>query len=319
MASCRPAHSASERSRYFSVTISRMGPTSCAMPPWTSTRLSCRRCRVAGVTSSRVRIVWLGSRRPRLMPYSGSPAPASTPSISFMPGQTPPESCQPPPEPPSHSPRMARAATTRRSSSVRLPVRERVCPVARMQHGDERRQQIGRDGQPRALGNTVDLAHELDATARANQPRQQVRQRLAGALDPRRHDARGDDRGLQQAQVILRKVEHLAQGRDLGRGAQVHTDEPQHGLVDDPEVGLDGRPHLRGAVRPAHAEVDGDVQHPGALREVHAQEENVAPAAVGQVHPHRRRLVEDGEQRRAPAESASPSTPRNSSGRTRSG
>ena len=50
-----------------------------------------------------------------------------------MPGQTPPESCQPPPEPPSHSPRMARAATTRRSSSVELPVRERVWPVARMQ------------------------------------------------------------------------------------------------------------------------------------------------------------------------------------------
>jgi len=39
-ASCRPSHSASERSRYFSVTISRMGPTFCAMPPWTRTRLS---------------------------------------------------------------------------------------------------------------------------------------------------------------------------------------------------------------------------------------------------------------------------------------
>jgi hypothetical protein len=35
----RPCHSASERNRYFSVTISRIGPTSCAMPPCTSTRL----------------------------------------------------------------------------------------------------------------------------------------------------------------------------------------------------------------------------------------------------------------------------------------
>ena len=40
-----------------------------------------------------------------------------SPSIIFTPGQTPPESCQPPPEPASHSPRIARAAT---SSPLRL-------------------------------------------------------------------------------------------------------------------------------------------------------------------------------------------------------
>ena len=50
-----------------------------------------------------------------------------------MPGQTPPESCQPPPEPPIHSPRIARAATMRRSSSASGPVRLRVWPVARIQ------------------------------------------------------------------------------------------------------------------------------------------------------------------------------------------
>ena len=100
-------HSASERSRYFSVTISRIGPTFCAMPPWTSTRLSCELA--AGFRGDLVvvRMRWLGSSRPRLMPNSGSPSPACTPSISLMPGQTPPESCQPPPEPPSHSPRIA--------------------------------------------------------------------------------------------------------------------------------------------------------------------------------------------------------------------
>ena len=43
-----PRHSVSERSRYFSVTISRMGPTSCAMPPCTSTRLCCSFSRVCG-------------------------------------------------------------------------------------------------------------------------------------------------------------------------------------------------------------------------------------------------------------------------------
>ena len=41
--------------------------------------------------------------------------------IIFTPGQIPPESCQPPPEPPSHSPRIARAATSRRSSSSSPP------------------------------------------------------------------------------------------------------------------------------------------------------------------------------------------------------
>ena len=33
----RASHSTCARSRYFSVTISRMGPTFCAMPPCTST------------------------------------------------------------------------------------------------------------------------------------------------------------------------------------------------------------------------------------------------------------------------------------------
>ena len=53
--------------------------------------------------------------------------------MSFMPGQTPPESCQPPPEPPSHSPSSARARTSRRSCSCSGPVSEAAWPVARMQ------------------------------------------------------------------------------------------------------------------------------------------------------------------------------------------
>ncbi len=121
-ASCRARHSASDRSRYFSVTISRIGPTFWAMPPWTSTRLSWSAWRVASEASSRPRIWWLGSRRPRLTPYSGSPSAASTPWMSFIPGQTPPESCQPPPEPANHSPRIARAATSRRSCSASCSV-----------------------------------------------------------------------------------------------------------------------------------------------------------------------------------------------------
>ena len=52
--------------------------------------------------------------------------------MSLTPGKTPPESCQPPPEPPSHSPRMARATTTRAVSGSSGPVRSRAWPVARM-------------------------------------------------------------------------------------------------------------------------------------------------------------------------------------------
>ncbi len=79
--------------------------------------------RVSADTSSEPKMRWRGSRRPRLMPYSGSPSAAATPWISLMPGQTPPESCQPPPEPASHSPRMARAATSRRSLFRQRPRR----------------------------------------------------------------------------------------------------------------------------------------------------------------------------------------------------
>ena len=129
MADCRAFHSRSLRSKYFSVTISSTGPTSCAMPPCTSTRLASSLRRVSSDTSNaRCR----GSKQPRLMPYSRSPGCAICPSINLMPGHTPPESCQPPPEPPSHSPKIARAATSRRSSSPNVPTKLRVCPVARM-------------------------------------------------------------------------------------------------------------------------------------------------------------------------------------------
>ena len=72
-------------------------------------------------------------RHPREMPHSGSSSVAATPVMSLMPGQTPPESCHPPPEPPSHSPKRARARTSRRSDSSSDPVNEEACPVARIQ------------------------------------------------------------------------------------------------------------------------------------------------------------------------------------------
>ena len=59
--------------------------------------------------------------------------------------------------------------------------------------GDDGRQQIGGDGQPRPLGNVVDLAHDLQPEPRADQPLQHLGEALPRALQPRRHDP-GRDR-----------------------------------------------------------------------------------------------------------------------------
>ena len=120
----------------------------------------------------------------------------------------------------------------------------------------------------------------------------------------------GDDRGLQQAEIVAAEIEHLVELAHLGRGLEVHAGEADDGLVDDAEVRLDRRARL--GIAAVHAEVDGDVEHPRALGKIHAEEENVAPAAVGEVHAHRGALAQDGLRRVAAA-------CRSSSGRTRSG
>jgi len=128
----RASHSTRPPSRYFSVTISRMGPTLADIPPCTTTSDRSRPRRASSLTRSRPSSVCRGSRRPRLEPHSTSVGSAAAPSISLIPGQMPPLSCQPPPEPANHSPRSARPATMRRSASSSGPSSERACPVARM-------------------------------------------------------------------------------------------------------------------------------------------------------------------------------------------
>ena len=53
------------------------------------------------------------------------------------------------------------------------------------------------------------LTISMPRPARAGEPRQQVGQRLRRAFHARRHDARSDHRGFQQAQVIAREIENL--------------------------------------------------------------------------------------------------------------
>ena len=165
-------------------------------------------------------------------------------------------------------------------------------------HRDQAGQQVGGDGKARALRNVVHLADDFDAVAGlAGEPREQVGERLGGAFHARRHDAAGDHGGLQQAQIVAREIEDLGDRGDVGRGLQVDAGEAQHGLIDDAEVGLHRR--LRHGIRrgrAAHGEIDGDVQHARAFGEIHAEEEDVAPAAVGQVHADGRGLAQDGEE-----------------------
>ena len=49
------------------------------------------------------------------------------------------------------------------------------------------------------------------------------------------------------------------------------------------------------------AQVDRYIEHPGAFREVHPEEEDVAPAAMGQVHPYGGALAQDRMRRVAAA------------------
>ncbi len=42
-----------------------------------------------------------------------------------------------------------------------------------------------------------------------------------------------------------------------------------------------------------HAEVNGHIEYPGPFGKIHAEEKNIAPGAVGQVHPYRGQLAED--------------------------
>ncbi len=109
--------------------------------------------------------------------------------------------------------------------------------------GDQAREQVGGDGEPRAFRDVVDLADKLDAeSVAAGETGEQLRQRLRRAFHAGRHDARGDDGGLQQSEVVLGEVEDLGERGDFGDGAEIDARQAQHRLFNDAEVGLDGRP-----------------------------------------------------------------------------
>jgi hypothetical protein len=161
--------------------------------------------------------------------------------MSFMPGQTPPESCQPPPEPPSHSPSSARASTSRRSCSCSGPVSERACPVARMQTLTSAASRFVETARREPLGMLLTLLTSSKPRPAPTTRASKSARLWPGAFDARRHDAGRNDGRLEQAQIVFREVEHLGQVGDVRRRAQVNAGQAQNRFVNHPQVGLDRR------------------------------------------------------------------------------
>ncbi len=170
MASCRAFHSDCDRRRYFSVTISRIGPTFCAIPPWTSTKLSqILLPRLATYLGFRVDVV-----------VGQQPAAADAKLRIVRAGQPPFDHLDPGPDPAGVLP--AAAGTAQPLAEDRAggdqpplrflerPVSDWAWPVARIKHGDQGRQEIGGDGQPRSLGDVVDGADDLQPQPRPHEP-----------------------------------------------------------------------------------------------------------------------------------------------------
>ena len=157
---------------------------------------------------------------------------------------------------------------------------------------DERSEEAGGDGEARAFGDIVDARDELEAASGAGDLGEQFGQALAAAFDARGDDAAGDDGGFEQAEIILGEIEHFGELSDFGGGTEVDAGQAEDGVIDDAEEGFDGRTG-RG-IAAMDGEIDGDVEDASALRVIHAEEEDVAPAAVAEVHAHRGAFAEDG-------------------------
>ncbi len=189
---------------------------------------------------------------------------------------------------------------------VELPGQRSRLPGRAHAARDQARQEAGRDREPRAFRDAVHVADQFESPSRSGKLRQQVGQALLRPFHAGRNQAGRDQRRLEQAKVIPREVEHLGQAGDLGPSAQVDAGEAQHGFVDHPQVRLHGRAGR--AVAAADAEIDRDVEDASAFGEIHAEEEDVAPRAVRQVHAHGRRLAQDrvGRVGRGPVEQLGP-------------
>ena len=239
------------------MTISRIGPTFCAMPPCTSTRLSCS-ClpRRGRHFVRRPGCGGPGSRRPRLMPNSGSPG-RCLHALDQLDAR--PHAARVLPAAAGAGQPFAQDRAGRHQAPLVLgqrPVSDCACPVARMQTAIRQASRLVETASREPLGMPLTVADQLDARSPGPTSRASRSARLCSEPSmPGRHDARGDHRGLEQPQVVLGEVEHLGQAGDVGRGAQVDAGQAQQRLVDDAEVGLHRRPRVRdrGRARPGRS------------------------------------------------------------------
>ena len=148
-------------------------------------------------------------------------------------------------------------------------------------------QQVRGDSQARTFGDAIDPSHQLDpAPGCSSELRQEIGERLLRALHAGWNDARCDHTGLQQSQVVARKIEDLGQSRDVHRCAEIDAGQPQNWSFDDAEIGFH-RGSRRIGIRTANREIHRDIQYAGAFREIHSEEEDVAPAAMSKIHADR--------------------------------
>ena len=159
---------ASPRSRYFSVTISRIGPTFWAMPPWTRTRLSSSRRRASGGHAVRAEDGVPGQQS----------AAADAELRVAVGGERPLDQLDPRPDAAGVLPAAAGAAEPLAEDRPRRhqpplgfgqrPGQRLGLPRRPHAHGDQAGEQVGRDGQPRPLRDVVDAADELEPQPRAD-------------------------------------------------------------------------------------------------------------------------------------------------------
>ena len=161
--------------------------------------------------------------------------------MSFIPGHTPPESCHPPPrstEPLSEKrPRQHHPAF----GFEQGPGQRGGLAGRSHADADQGPKQVGGDREARTLRDVVHYRDKFQPAARAHHPSQEGREILPRAFDAGRHNAGGNDRGLEKAKVIFGEVKHFGERGDVCGCSQVDGGEAQDGLVDHAQPGADRR------------------------------------------------------------------------------
>ena len=156
---------------------------------------------------------------------------------------------------------------------------------------DEGAEEVSGNGEAGALRDAVDAADEFETATGAKYCGEEFGEAGAGTFNAGRDEAGGNDGGFQQPKVVAAEIKDVVEGGERGGGFKVNAGEADNGFVDDAEERLDG--WTRCGVAAVQAEVDGDVEDARALREIHAEEKNIGPSAVGEIHPHGGALAQE--------------------------